>query len=100
MRTNVEENKILGRRLAGKLNASQAATAIVLPKRGLSQIDAEGEAFYDPDATKALFEAIKAEARADVEITEVDANTNDSEFADALVHKLLQILGRQLPISD
>jgi uncharacterized protein (UPF0261 family) len=100
MRTNVEENKILGRRLAGKLNASQAATVIVLPNGGLSQIDAQGEVFYDPEATKALFEAIRAEARADVEITEVDANINDLEFADLLVQKLLQLLGRRMPIQD
>src|SRR5690606_27028076 len=100
MRTNVEENKILGRRLAGKLNASQAATVIVLPNGGLSQIDAQGEVFYDPEATKALFEAIRAEARADVEITEVDANINDLEFADLLVQKLLQLLGRRMPNQD
>jgi len=73
---------------------------IVLPNGGLSQIDAQGEVFYDPEATKALFEAIRAEARADVEITEVDANINDLEFADLLVQKLLQLLGRRMPNQD
>lgn len=94
MRTNIEENEVLGRTLASKLNSSKAATAIVLPKRGLSQIDAEGEIFYDPEANNVLFNAIRAEAEADVEIAEVDANINDPEFADVLVRKLLQLLGK------
>jgi uncharacterized protein (UPF0261 family) len=59
MRTNEEENEILGRRLAQKLNQSGAAVTIMLPTKGISQVDAEGGVFYRPGTDRVLFDAIK-----------------------------------------
>jgi uncharacterized protein (UPF0261 family) len=85
MRTTAEENAVLGRLIAEKLNRAQGPTALLVPLRGVSMIDAEGAVFYDPLADTALFEALRAHLEPKVEVIEIDAHINDPEFAAALV---------------
>jgi uncharacterized protein (UPF0261 family) len=88
MRTTPEECAELGRRIAAKLSAATGPTALFVPKRGVSMIDAEGEPFWDPDADAALFDAIRSGLDGNVELHELDAHVNDAEFATAMVEKL------------
>jgi uncharacterized protein (UPF0261 family) len=92
MRTTPEENAELGRILAEKANASDGPVAYFLPLKGVSMLDAPGKEFWWPEADEALFEAIKAHARADSIIHEFDNNVNDPEFADAVAEQLLAFL--------
>jgi uncharacterized protein (UPF0261 family) len=92
MRTNKEENAILGNRLASKLNASQAKVEILLPLKGISQIDNKSDIFYDPDVDHVLFEAIKANVEGQINVVEVDAHINDEKFARTLVAHLLKLI--------
>ena len=94
MRTNKEENDVLGKILAQKLNRSAAPVAVVLPLKGLSQIDAEGGVFYNPDTNQALFESIKKNVNASVQVVEAEAHINDVRFAELLVETLLLMLKR------
>lgn len=95
MRTNKEENRILGDRLAQKVNQSSAAATIVLPKRGLSQIDVEGGVFFGPELNQALFDAIRERAQQKVNLIEVDAHINDEIFSEKLVEILLEMIKKQ-----
>ncbi|ELK49164.1 hypothetical protein D320_19371, partial [Haloferax sp. BAB-2207] len=81
MRTTPEENAELGRIIAEKLNAATGPTTLALPLGGVSMLDAEGEAFYDPEADDALFDALREHLDDDVEVIESPANINDDEFA-------------------
>ena len=92
MRTDKDENKILGERLAQKVNRSAAAATILLPLKGISQIDAEGGVFYRPETDQVLFETIKKHAKETVVVMEVDAHINDSTFAEMAVRVLLDLL--------
>lgn len=92
MRTDIAENEILGERLARKVNRSAAAAAILLPKKGVSQIDAAGGVFYRPQINQALFGAIKKHADPKVPVIEVDAHINDQEFAQLAVQVLLDLI--------
>lgn len=95
MRTTVEENKEIGHRLAEKLNMAVDKTILMLPLKGVSMIDAEGEAFYGPEEDKALFDTLKAEITNDkVEILELDAHVNDEEFAVGAAKKLLELMAK------
>lgn len=100
MRTNEEENLILGSRLAQKLNASKVATLMVLPLKGLSQLDSEGGIFYKPDVNRILFDSIKREAGKGLKVIESDAHINDPEFAELLVNKLLEVLSAKKHVSE
>lgn len=59
MRTTPEENREAAKFLADKLNHSVAPLRVVLPEKGVSALDAEGQAFYNPEATGALLEELE-----------------------------------------
>jgi len=91
MRTTPEENARIGADLGAKVAAARGPKAIVLPRRGVSAIDAAGQPFDDPEARQSLSTAIREHARG-VEILEMDKHINDPEFADAAVRKLLELM--------
>jgi len=92
MRTNAEECAEIGRVLATKANANTAPVAILNPLKAVSEINGEGQAFYDPEADAALFEAIRANAQ--VEVIDLDETINSPAFARACAEKLLELIGR------
>jgi uncharacterized protein (UPF0261 family) len=94
MRTTPEENARLGRIIAEKLNASTGPLAVLLPLKGLSQLDSEGNPYWWPEADRALFDALKAHLRPDIPVRELDANINDPLFADTAVEILLGLMRR------
>jgi uncharacterized protein (UPF0261 family) len=91
MRTTPEENVRIGADLGKKVAAAKGPKSILLPKKGLSAIDAAGQPFDDPEARQALYGAIREHAKG-VEITELDHHINDPEFADAAARKLLELM--------
>jgi uncharacterized protein (UPF0261 family) len=95
MRTNAEENAELGRILAEKVNGSTGPAAILLPLRAVSVISAEDQAFHDPKADGALFEAIEANLRPGIPLQKLDCKINDAAFAEAAAKTLLELIGGQ-----
>ena len=92
MRTNVEENRELGRILATKVNQSIGPIKVLLPLRGLSQLDSPGGEFWCPEADQALFGSLRQSLRKDISVIELDANINDATFADRAAHELLELM--------
>jgi uncharacterized protein (UPF0261 family) len=93
MRTTPEENAELGRTIARKLAAATGPTALLIPRGGVSMIDAEGQPFSDPDADAALFDALRQGLTGTgVELVERDENVNDPAFSAALVDKMTDYL--------
>ena len=92
MRTNVEENKKLGNIFSEKLNLSRSPVACLLPKRGISILDGDGELFCDREADDAFAMELKNKLRSDISIEELDCNINDPEFATRAVEVLLQLM--------
>lgn len=89
MRTTAEECSEIGRRIAEKLNQARGPTTLLLPLRGVSALDREGQPFYDPAADAALFGALREHLRPEVQVVELDLHLNDSAFAEAAVGHLL-----------
>jgi uncharacterized protein (UPF0261 family) len=92
MRTTADECRSIGGRIAAKLNASTGPVTLMIPLRGVSMIDADGQPFHDPVADSALFESLRAGIGANVTLKEVDAHINDPSFAHALADELLSLL--------
>jgi uncharacterized protein (UPF0261 family) len=91
MRTTPEENAAIGAEVARKLAAATGPVAVLLPSRGVSAIDRNGQPFDDPVARKALHDAIR-EGLKGAAVTELDLHINDPEFADAAAQKLLELM--------
>lgn len=95
MRTTVDENRGLGEEIAGLLNAAKGPTAMLLPLKGVSMIDAPGEAFYGPDEDEMLFSTLREKLNPEaVELIEYDNHVNDREFAEAAAKKLIELMGK------
>ena len=92
LRTNVEENKLMGEMIARAATASTGPVAILIPLKGVSQLDSPGGDFWDPEADAACFGAIKDNLNKDIPYIEIDLNINDPEFADKAVEILLEML--------
>ncbi|MCS7016783.1 MAG: Tm-1-like ATP-binding domain-containing protein [Gemmatales bacterium] len=95
MRTTPEENEKLGKEIAFKASAAKGPTAVILPMRGVSAIDAEGKPFWWPEADHALFESIRHWLAPHVELIELDLHINDPSFAETCARKLLELMARQ-----
>ncbi|HUE72013.1 MAG TPA: Tm-1-like ATP-binding domain-containing protein [Pirellulaceae bacterium] len=91
MRTTPEENARLGEEIGRKVAAAQGPTAIMLPLRGVSAIDADGKSFDDPSARNALYNAIRV-SHGSAELIEMDNHINDEAFAVAAAKKLVALM--------
>ena len=94
LRTNVEENERIGQMIAAAANASTGPVVILLPLGGVSMLDSEGGAFWDPEADRACYEAIKDNLKPGIAVLELAHNINDPPFADRAAEVLLGMLGR------
>jgi len=84
IRTNIPDNKLLGRTIADKLNQSRGHAVVLWPKKGLSTLDRKGRPFWDPEADMALLKALKRHLHPRIPVIESDAYINDPEFAQAV----------------
>jgi uncharacterized protein (UPF0261 family) len=87
MRTTPEENSRIGEFIVARLNRMEGPVRFVLPLKGVSAIDDEGQPFRDPSANEALFEAIRKGwiVAPNRRLVEHDLHINDPAFAAALV---------------
>jgi uncharacterized protein (UPF0261 family) len=90
MRTTKDENRQLGRIVAKKLNRAEGPASIVIPKKGVSAIDKEGQPFYDAEADSAFAESLKSNLREQVDLIEMDNHINDEQFARIVANLLLK----------
>ena len=92
MRTTPEENDQLGKEIAQKASAARGPTAVVVPLRGVSAIDQEGQPFWWPEADAALFQSLRNWLAPQVELIELDLHINDAGFADAMASALIRLM--------
>jgi uncharacterized protein (UPF0261 family) len=61
----------------------------MLPLRGVSALDREGQPFHDRAADVTLFDALRRHLDPKIELVELDMHINDPLFADAIADELL-----------
>jgi uncharacterized protein (UPF0261 family) len=93
MRTTAEENAQIGAWIADKLNRCEGSVRLLIPERGVSAMDAPGEAFHDPAADAALVAALEAKLNQTGRrrLVRLPLHINDPAFSAALVANFLEI---------
>ena len=93
MRTTPEECREIGIWIAQKLNACEGPVRFLIPEKGVSALDAPGQAFHDPEADAALFGALEKSFKptASRRLTRLPLHINDPEFSAALVRNFREI---------
>jgi len=92
MRTTPAENDKLGKEIAEKASAARGPTAVLVPLRGVSAIDKEGQPFWWPEADAALFQSLRNWMGPQVQFIELDLHINDPKFAAAAAEQLLALM--------
>jgi uncharacterized protein (UPF0261 family) len=95
MRTNAEENRKMGQVFAEKANKANGPVAFLIPLKGVSILDGDGQQFCDRAADKAMFDAIKAGLKKGIEVVEIDCNINDPRFAAKAVEMMLALIAKR-----
>lgn len=87
MRTTPDENARMGAWIGERLNAMDGPVRFFLPEGGVSALDSPGAPFHDPEADRALFDALQRTVRqtANRQLVRRSENINDPSFAAALV---------------
>jgi uncharacterized protein (UPF0261 family) len=93
MRTTGEENARMGRFIAEKLNRMNGAVRFLLPMKGVSALDQDGQPFFDTQADAALFAAIEENFRdtSTHRLIKLPYHINDPQFAEALAQSFREI---------
>jgi uncharacterized protein (UPF0261 family) len=99
MRTNVEENHRLGEIFAEKANVATGPTAFLIPQRGVSILDGDGQPFCDRPADGAMFTALRERLHPKIPFVELDANINDAVFSQRAVDMLLELIKSQKSVT-
>jgi len=94
MRTTPQENAEMGRIFAEKANAAKGPVAFLIPLKGVSMLDSQGQPFWSPEADSAMFNAVKSNTRKDIRVVELDVNINDTVFANKAVEMLLEMISK------
>jgi uncharacterized protein (UPF0261 family) len=92
MRTTPDENEALGTMIAQKLSRGRGPVKLLMPLRGVSVIDCEGRPFFDPEADRRLFTAIRENIGGQVELIELDMNINDVRFAERFASEFVAVM--------
>ena len=92
MRTSPGECAELGGIIAEKLNASTGLVSVLIPTEAISVISAEGQAFHDPEADRALFNALTNNLKPEIPATRLPIAINDPEFAKHCANELVQLI--------
>ncbi|CAN7190134.1 ABC transporter permease [Bosea sp. LjRoot90] len=89
MRTTAEENTRMGRWIGERLNQMEGPVRFLIPELGVSALDAPGQAFHDPAADAALFQALEQTVRTgpNRQLIRLPLHINDPAFAAALVQQ-------------
>ena len=80
-----EEAIAIARTTADKLNRANGSVRVLIPLRGWTDIDREGQPTYEPSINDMLLQELKRCLRPEIKVEEIDAHLEDPDFCLALV---------------
>ncbi|WAM19008.1 Tm-1-like ATP-binding domain-containing protein [Rhodococcus sp. JS3073] len=93
MRVTSDEARQIGAAIGSKLSLATGPCTLLIPLRGTSALDAEGEPFDRPEARQHLFDAVQSSLSGSaVTVIEIDHHINDEAFANSAARLLLDYL--------
>ena len=92
LRLSADEMVMVADKMADKLNRAKGPVTLLIPLGGWSSVDRKCTDFYDKDLDRVFVEELKKKLRSDIEIIEVDADLDTSEFAQEVVKAFQSLL--------
>ncbi len=92
IRLTADESRILARTVVDKLNQSHNPIKILIPLRGWSEADREGDVLFDPESSQAFCETLEKSLKSDVKVVKVDYHINDRAFAKKAADMMISMI--------
>ena len=92
VRLSKEEMIMVADTMADKLNKARGPVKVLIPLGGWSSLDRRGTDFYDAELDRAFVDELKKQLKQDIEVREVDADLEASEFAQAIVEAFDEVM--------
>jgi len=94
MRTTASECRAIGIWIAERLNACEGPVRFLIPEKGVSALDAPGQAFHDPRPTMRCFQSLERTLRQTPSrrLTRLPYHINDPQFSAALAENFREII--------
>ncbi|RLF61327.1 MAG: UPF0261 family protein [Thermoplasmata archaeon] len=91
LRMSVDELTQVARVFAEKINRAKGPVRLMVPLKGWSSVDREGNPTYAPEEDRIFIQELRAQLNPDLEIREVNANMEDPAFAQAVFEAALEV---------
>jgi uncharacterized protein (UPF0261 family) len=91
VRLTPDEMAAVARLLATKLNKAKGPVKVLLPLKGFSFPNREGEELWDPVGNQVFLKTFKEKIAPSIDVEEVNAHINDAEFIDRVVASFLEL---------
>lgn len=91
-RVNADELRLIAKAIADKLNRATGPVRFLIPLRGFSSLDIQGNPFYDPIGDRAFIDSLKSSLKEAIRVKEIDVHINDEEFARAVADEFLDTI--------
>ncbi len=95
VRSSVEENVRIAEFVASKLNKARGEVEIIVPLKGFSAYDRQGQPFFDPEADTAFLDTLRKRYQRPSHIHEIDAHINDPDVAGLSAKTLLALMNQE-----
>jgi len=86
VRTTKGDLAKLAKVISDKANRSTGPVAVVIPLRGLSEIDKEGKAFYEPETDRHFALELRKRLKKHIIVKEVGYHVNDEQFVEVVTN--------------
>ena len=92
LRTNADDCVRLAAMIADKVNRAIRPATVVVPLKGWSAIDDDGEPFFEPETNLVFISELKSRLSPKVKVIEVNTHINDKECAKTAASKLHELM--------
>ncbi|MBQ7737122.1 MAG: Tm-1-like ATP-binding domain-containing protein [Oscillospiraceae bacterium] len=92
LRSNEKEVLELAHVFADRLSESRGMVKVIVPTRGFSEVDKEGNVFWNPQTDSLFLRELQRSMPENVPVITDDHHINDPEFAELLVKNLVKMM--------
>ena len=95
IRLTADESRSLAKTVAYKLNQSHNPIKVLIPLKGWSEADREGDVLFDPESSNAFSKTLQTLLKSDIEVIKIDYHINERAFADVAADLMIKMIKDQ-----
>jgi len=95
IRLTADESRSLAKTVAYKLNQSYNPIKVLIPLKGWSEADKQGDVLFDAESSSAFSNTLQTLLKSDIEVIKVDYHINENAFAGIAADLMIRMIHDQ-----